>query len=313
MRRWNLSHYAIRSCVTVALLAGCGEPQPSIGLPGAMPQSRPIALHGQVPKELIYVIYPRYGFIAMYSASGKFYQRKLIARLDQPQAACVGRNDHVFVTLAGASSIAEFDSGRAKQIGTLSDPGEYPAACAVDPTSGRIAVTNYLAAGGGRGSVSIYENASSTSKIYIDKRIYAYQFCAYDSKGNLFIDGLHTLKSGFEFAELPHGGNHFENLNLGAEIKFAGALLWDGKDIALADPKAKAIDRIADGHIVAQVRLDHYLGSDFFIANGEIGTVMPLTRGPMQFWKYPKGGKLARPFLLNLQPDDIPIFVAATE
>ncbi|MGA9945515.1 MAG: hypothetical protein WBP75_10805, partial [Candidatus Cybelea sp.] len=125
MRRWNLSHYAIWSCVTVALLAGCGEPQPSIGLPGAMPQSRPIALHAQVPKELIYVIYPRYGFIAMYSASGKFYQRKLIARLDQPQAACVGRNDHVFVTLAGASSIAEFDSGRAKQIGTLSDPGEY--------------------------------------------------------------------------------------------------------------------------------------------------------------------------------------------
>ncbi|MGB6519276.1 MAG: choice-of-anchor tandem repeat GloVer-containing protein [Candidatus Cybelea sp.] len=31
MRRWNLSHYAINSCVIAALLAGCGGSQPPIG------------------------------------------------------------------------------------------------------------------------------------------------------------------------------------------------------------------------------------------------------------------------------------------
>jgi hypothetical protein len=30
MRRWNLNHYAISSCVTAALLAGCGGSQPPI-------------------------------------------------------------------------------------------------------------------------------------------------------------------------------------------------------------------------------------------------------------------------------------------
>lgn len=45
MRRWNLSHYAISSCVTAALLAGCGGSQPPMGGPGAMPVGRTIATH----------------------------------------------------------------------------------------------------------------------------------------------------------------------------------------------------------------------------------------------------------------------------
>ena len=45
MRRWNLSQYAISSCVTAALLAGCGGSQPPIGAPlglrsGALPTER---------------------------------------------------------------------------------------------------------------------------------------------------------------------------------------------------------------------------------------------------------------------------------
>ncbi len=36
MRRWNLSHYAISSFVTAALLAGCGGSQPPIGTAGAL-------------------------------------------------------------------------------------------------------------------------------------------------------------------------------------------------------------------------------------------------------------------------------------
>ena len=45
MRCANLSHYAISSCVTAALLAGCGGSQPPIGAPGVMPQSRAVATH----------------------------------------------------------------------------------------------------------------------------------------------------------------------------------------------------------------------------------------------------------------------------
>ncbi len=43
MRRWNLSHYAISSCVTAALLAGCSGSQTPIAAPGALPQTSALA------------------------------------------------------------------------------------------------------------------------------------------------------------------------------------------------------------------------------------------------------------------------------
>ncbi len=39
MKQWNLSHYAISSCFTAVLLAGCGVAQPPTVPPGAIPQS----------------------------------------------------------------------------------------------------------------------------------------------------------------------------------------------------------------------------------------------------------------------------------
>jgi len=43
----RIMHYPLRmnSCVTMALLAGCGGSQPPIGAPGAVPQSRAVATH----------------------------------------------------------------------------------------------------------------------------------------------------------------------------------------------------------------------------------------------------------------------------
>jgi hypothetical protein len=202
----------------------------------------------------------------------------------------------------------------ARRGATLNDPGEYPASCSADPKSGRLAVTNYLAAGGGRGSVSVYENARGSPKIYADDRIFQYGFCAYDSNSDLFIDGFKTLKKGFEFAELPYGSKVFKSINLGLRMKdWAGPLRWDGQDIALADPRAHAIDRLDNGRIVGSVPLKDYTGSDFFIEKGRIGTVLPVTRGPVSFWKYPEGGSRTRSFLLNPQPMDIPFYVTVSK
>jgi hypothetical protein len=40
MKSLDFSRYALSSCVAVAMLAGCGESQPPIGAPGAMPRGR---------------------------------------------------------------------------------------------------------------------------------------------------------------------------------------------------------------------------------------------------------------------------------
>jgi len=45
VRSFDFGRYALCSCVVAAMLAGCGEPQPPIGAPGAVPQSRVVATH----------------------------------------------------------------------------------------------------------------------------------------------------------------------------------------------------------------------------------------------------------------------------
>ena len=45
MRRLDFGRMALCSCVAAAMLAGCGGPQPPIGAPAAVPQSRASAAH----------------------------------------------------------------------------------------------------------------------------------------------------------------------------------------------------------------------------------------------------------------------------
>jgi hypothetical protein len=314
MRSLGRGRCALSSCVAAALLSGCGGSQPPIGAPGTMPQGRAIRAQARTHQALIYVIYPVGGDVAIYTMSGKLYTQEFIGPLNQPQAACADKVGHVFITVAGSSQIVEYNHGGTTPVATLNDPGEDPASCSIDPKSGRIAVANYLASGGARGSVSIYENAGKSPKLYTDNQIFAYSFCAYDSHGNLFVDGFKRLKKGFELAELPYGSKVFKSLNLGLHMRdWAGPLQWDSQDIALADPRAHAIDRLDNGRIVGSVPLKGYTGSDFFVENGQIGTVLPVTRGPVNFWKYPEGGSRTRSFLLNPVPMDIPFYITVSK
>jgi uncharacterized repeat protein (TIGR03803 family) len=62
MRRWNLSHYAISSCATAALLAGCGGAQPPIDAPGASSQtSRAEKVTRLFPTTSSYQVLHRFG------------------------------------------------------------------------------------------------------------------------------------------------------------------------------------------------------------------------------------------------------------
>lgn len=45
MKPSDMSDYALSFCAVATMLAGCGGLQPPIGAPGAMPQSRAVAMH----------------------------------------------------------------------------------------------------------------------------------------------------------------------------------------------------------------------------------------------------------------------------
>ena len=53
MRRWNLGHYAISSCVTAALLSGCGGSQPPTSV-GVIPQAPVLATHADRNYKVVY-------------------------------------------------------------------------------------------------------------------------------------------------------------------------------------------------------------------------------------------------------------------
>ena len=67
-------------------------------------------------------------------------------------------------------------------------PYSNPDDCSIDPTTGRVPVSNDFASNG-HGDVAIYKSAQGMPQIYSDPDLFDYTACAYDNAGNLFVDG----------------------------------------------------------------------------------------------------------------------------
>jgi hypothetical protein len=212
---------------------------------------------------------------------------------NEPSGQCVDKAGNVFITNFGASQILEYAHGGTSPIATLSDPGYYPLGCSVDPTTGNLAVTNRLSTSFTAGDVVIYVDASGTPTSYTDSSFYYYEFCGYDDRGNLYIDGT-TKGSALEYAELTSGGSSFSALNLDQSIGFPGAVQWDGAHLAIGDQSAAVIYRFAiSGSTGTKVGSTPLTGSkdvvQFWIEGMKvIGPDAGLAH--VAFYKYPAGG-----------------------
>ena len=152
MRILRFSRYALLSCAGVAMLAGCGGSQPSIGAPGAMAQTSASAAQVErrgswmLPEasgeDLLYVTDEDANSVFVYSyPSG---QSVGTLTFSHPVGECVNTSGDVFIADA-QSSVAEYAHGGTTQIGSLQLPDKYyppPHAynCAVDPRTGHVAV-----------------------------------------------------------------------------------------------------------------------------------------------------------------------------
>src|SRR5580658_8598443 len=147
MNRLRCSRWAVCSCVAAAMLAGCGESQPPIGGLGAMPQTSAIPTHAEHGKSwmpsyaasqnLLYVSEVR--TVAVYS----YPQRKREGTLRHFYIAtgmCADKKGDVFVVDSGYGKIFEYAHGGTKRLVTLDSPTKGPVGCAIDPTTGDLAV-----------------------------------------------------------------------------------------------------------------------------------------------------------------------------
>jgi hypothetical protein len=223
-----------------------------------------------------------------------------------PFGECVDKAGDVFVVDFGGESasagVVEYAHGGTSPIATLSDPGYYPQSCSIDPKTGNLAVANGSGQNGTTGSVAIYANAQGEPTDYVDPKIFYVGFCAYDDKGNLFIDGQYDHKGTFQFDELPQGSSNFKTIKLNQRPGFPLNMQWAGKYMALAYSNT-VIDHVAvsgsKGTVIGSTVLNGPVSGievQFWIQGGTI--VAPYGKGDspnrVGYWKYPTGGRLRR-------------------
>ena len=224
---------------------------------------------------------------------------KLVGTLtgfDHPQGECVDAAANVWITNTNASQIVEYAHGGTVAIATLTDSGQYPVACAVDPTTGNLAVTAIFSTNDGEGDVAIYADAQGTPTTYTAPLILYYYFCGYDDKGDLFIDGtVGGYHMPFQVAMLYRGGSKFYDVALDQNMYFPGDIQWDGGYLAVGDQSVALIYQFSmngsDGLEVGSTPLSNSGDVVGFWIDGKKVIGADAEYDDVGIWKYPAGGK----------------------
>jgi hypothetical protein len=305
MRTSNFSRHALSICVAMGMLTGCGGSQPPIGTPGAMAQTGTppmpanrglswMATNATI-NDLLYVSNVGSNSVTVYS----WRTGKLMGTLNgfsDPQGLCSDATGNVYIVDAGASRVYEYAHGGLSPIDVFPDYPDFPVDCSVDPTTGNLAVTNVFTESG-PGNVLVYLPGQVIVKDA--PNITNFYYCAYDTSGNLFVDGT-AASNVFGFAELPYNaqGNTMTPIALNQNIDAPGGVQWRGKHVAVGD-SANAV--------IYQFRISGSggtkVGSTPLTGSSEVGqfwikgtNVIGPDRGnnDVGFWKYPGGGQATK-------------------
>jgi hypothetical protein len=142
---------------------------------------------------------------------------------NEPQGECADTHGNIYVTNTNSSQVLEY-SRTGTLLNTYPDSYGYPVGCAVNPTNGNLAVADIFDFSGA-GHVLIYTSPSSQPTALQNPSQYFYYFAAYDSAGDLWVDGKDASGN---FILSFCGASSCGTIPLtGATIYFPGAVLWD--------------------------------------------------------------------------------------
>src|SRR5579863_9879762 len=303
MRISTLNLFAVTAAMS-ALLAACGGSQPPIGATGAMAPAAHTSHIGSwmVPaaksEDLLYVGGGGYahGYLHVYSyRSGKLVGN--ISGLVSPSGECVDTAGDLWVVTNFPDEAIEYAHGGTTPIATLSVPGSNAYGCAVDPTTGDLAVTN-------TNGVSIFQDAQGTPTTYVDWAVPDY--CSYDNKGNLFVVVGHD-----QLTELPEGSSGFNIIRVDIPGPYS-TVQWDGRGLAVggdafASYPVKVYQVTISGSrgkaiktVTLSTKDDRANDAQFWVQGHTV--VQPTNRGnEVGIWAYPSGGMPAR-WIRNFGP-----------
>jgi hypothetical protein len=220
-----------------------------------------------------------------------------IAGLSQPSdSLCADRLGNVFV--GDGDRIVEYAHGGTQSIASLNYPGASASSCSVDPKTGNLAVTNF-----DDSNVAIFPKATGSATI-VKTNFSAAATCAYDDKGNLFVDEGDPY-DGIVLEELRAKQTTFTTIKKGIGSGF-GPLQWHDGYLLYNIPTIWRL-KIADGQmtlagatILAGSPHRDLGGNQFSVQNGYVVAAFGIdlshpTAYRIGVWRYP-GGQFVKAF-----------------
>jgi hypothetical protein len=283
MKHLEFGRVALSTCAAVAMLAGCGGSQPPIGGPGAMPQISTIARHAErgtswmLPEakgeDLLYIT--NYSEVSVLTYPG-LKRVGVLKGFFSAAGECVDSDGNIYVGNEKPVAVYEYAHGSSKRVATFRTKHVGAIGCAIDPTTGNLAVT------GSSKSVNIFEPGRKQPLLVTDPKMFFNVFCTYDDKGDLFVGGSSNASGGLRLAELPVGTSKFVGIAIGPTIDPTQNIQWDGTDLAALSfvkhgtKKKIAIAQLAiSGTQATQVgstplRWPAYIVLQYFITKGTV-------------------------------------------
>lgn len=242
----------------------------------------------------------------------------------QVEGLCVDKAANIWIASTGLGKIFKYAHGGAHPIATLRDTNEVPWGCAIDPTTGDLAVANDESDSGGAGSISIFKKAAGKPTVYPAPSALLYLvFVAYGPDGTLYLDGTTQSGSGRTFGVASFKNGKFTMLSLNPAIPDARALAVVGSKLVIANddnPGSPSVDQytvngsnatkagstpLSDAYVVTGFDV---VGKTIVIANSQ-GYSGP--NGSVEYYAYPGGGSPTKSFTYS--PYFIPQAIAVSE
>ncbi len=162
-----------------------------------------------------------------------------------PKGLCTDKAGDVWITEYNDRAIVEYAHGGSRAIHKFVHRTGFPYACAVDPTSGDLAVSYEHPFGKFEkfAEVLVYPGASSSPKQYSSSTgLFLAYFLTYDNAGNLFLEASpcpgYCYDSGGPpgIFELAAGGSEFEPVSISeATLSQPSALVWVNPSLLVGD------------------------------------------------------------------------------
>jgi hypothetical protein len=281
------------TCAAALSLAACssassGAPEVLRQIPAPASQTSSWMLREATSENLLYVSDIGTNEVDVYPYPSGSLVGKL-SGFGSVAGLCANKAGDVFV-VDEAGPVQMFAHGGTSPIRKLTTTGA-PYGCAIDPTTGNLALTNlssYL-----YGTIAIYPKANGTPKQYADTSVDSTFFCGYDTHGNLFVDGWNRSAAPILLKLAKNGKQFGMPYNLNSNDKNPTGVQWDGKYVAVGNRGSGVVYRIdgSTGKTVQTITLKKALNVEQLWLDGStlIGPNFQVN-GAVGYWHYPAGG-----------------------